>query len=71
MCVNKGQMVRKMNNNDLIKVLGRDEHSALLDIKKDPFFKDKKILITGANGSIGTHLIKYLRKLESIIWLQM
>jgi FlaA1/EpsC-like NDP-sugar epimerase len=58
MCVNKGQMVRKMNNNDLIKVLGRDEHSALLDIKKDPFFKDKKILITGANGSIGTHLIE-------------
>jgi FlaA1/EpsC-like NDP-sugar epimerase len=51
-------MVRKMNNNDLIKVLGRDEHSALLDIKKDPFFKDKKILITGANGSIGTHLIE-------------
>lgn len=53
----------KMNNNDLIKVLGRNEHSALVDIKKDPFFKDKKILITGANGSIGTHLIKIFEEI--------
>ena len=52
-----------MNKDDLVKVLGRDEHSALVDIKKDPFFKDKKILITGANGSIGTHLIKIFEEI--------
>ena len=46
-----------MDKTDLVKVLGRNEHSPLIDIKNDPFFKDKKILITGANGSIGTHLI--------------
>ena len=54
----KDENGEKMNKTDLVKVLGRDDHLALIDIKKDSFFSDKKILITGANGSIGTHLIK-------------
>ncbi len=47
-----------MKSSDLIKVLGRKEHKSLIDMKNNPFFKDKKILITGANGSIGTRLIQ-------------
>ena len=48
-CVKDVEMVRTMEKTDLVKVLGRDEHLALIDIKKDSFFKDKKILITGAS----------------------
>ena len=51
-------MVRKMENVDLVKVLGREEHKALVDVKNNPLLQDKKILITGANGSIGTRLIQ-------------
>lgn len=47
-----------MNSNDLVKVLGRAEYNELINVKNNPFFKDKKILITGANGSIGTRLIQ-------------
>tara|TARA_B110000305_G_scaffold229531_1_gene280602 strand:+ start:2540 stop:3421 length:882 start_codon:yes stop_codon:yes gene_type:complete len=52
------EMVRKMENVDLVKVLGREEHKALVDVKNNPLLQDKKILITGANGSIGTRLIQ-------------
>ena len=48
----------KMNRYDLENVLGRKEHKSLIDVKNDSFFQDKKILITGANGSIGTRLIQ-------------
>ena len=47
-----------MNKTDLVSVLGREEHLDLINIKKDLFFQNKKILITGANGSIGTRLIQ-------------
>lgn len=50
--------VNNLNQDDLIKVLGRNEHKSLIDVKHDSFFHDKKILITGANGSIGTRLIQ-------------
>jgi len=49
-----------MNSSDLEKVLGRKEFSSLTTLGNHDFFKDKKILITGANGSIGTHLMKIL-----------
>ena len=45
-----------MNKRDLEGVLGRKEFKALIDIRNDPFFKGKRVLITGANGSIGTRL---------------
>ena len=44
-------------------ILGRKEFPELLDIKNNDFFKDKKVLITGANGSIGTHFQKVLTKM--------
>ena len=47
-----------MEKVDLVKVLGREEHKALVDVKNNPLLQDKKILITGANGSIGTRLIQ-------------
>ena len=49
-----------MDSSDLEKVLGRKEFSSLTTLGAHDFFKDKKILITGANGSIGTHLMKIL-----------
>ena len=49
-----------MNSSDLEKVLGRREFSSLTTLGRHEFFKGKKILITGANGSIGTHLMKIL-----------
>ena len=51
-----------MIQEDLEKVLGRKEHQALIDIKDNLFFKNKKILITGANGSIGTRLIQIFQE---------
>ena len=51
-----------MKKVDLEKVLGRKEFQALIDIKDDTFFEGKKILITGANGSIGTRLIQIFQE---------
>ena len=47
-----------MNNNQLTTVLGRDEHRVLVDIRNHEDLKGKNILITGANGSIGTRLME-------------
>lgn len=49
-----------MNKESLIKILGRDEIQPLVDIDKQVKI-DKKILITGANGSIGSRLIERFR----------
>lgn len=49
-----------MNKESLIKILGRDEIQPLVDIDKQAKI-NKKVLITGANGSIGTRLIERFR----------
>ena len=49
-----------MNKKDLEGVLGRGEFDPLIKMGGKPFFKDKKILITGANGSIGSRLTQIL-----------
>jgi FlaA1/EpsC-like NDP-sugar epimerase len=46
-----------MNKDNLNKILGRNELKYLVDADKNVNI-DKKILITGANGSIGTRLIE-------------
>jgi FlaA1/EpsC-like NDP-sugar epimerase len=53
-----------INNENIEKILGRKEKQDLLDIKNDIFFKNKKFLITGANGSIGTELRKTFEEME-------
>jgi FlaA1/EpsC-like NDP-sugar epimerase len=50
----------EMNYSDVEKVLGRNQHSNLLNIENIIDLTNKKILITGANGSIGTALRKRL-----------
>ncbi len=52
-----------MDNNQLTAILGRDEHQSLLDIRNHEMLKTKKILITGANGSIGTRLIEIFEEI--------
>jgi len=47
-----------MQQDKLTAVLGRDEHQPLIEIRHHEALKDKKVLITGANGSIGTRLIE-------------
>jgi FlaA1/EpsC-like NDP-sugar epimerase len=53
----------EMNYNDVEKVLGRKQHKELLNIENVDNLVGKKILITGANGSIGTVLCKRLDQL--------
>jgi FlaA1/EpsC-like NDP-sugar epimerase len=48
---------------NLEKILGRNEIKALVDIDENVTI-DKKILITGANGSIGTRLIERFKKMK-------
>ena len=50
----------KMKYSDVEKVLGRNQHKDLLNIENIVDLTNKKILITGANGSIGTALRKRL-----------
>lgn len=52
-----------MNKKELYKILGREEMSILLDYTNS-YLNDKKVLITGANGSIGTSLIQRLKSLN-------
>lgn len=51
-----------MEYNDVEKVLGREQHQLLLNIENSIDLKNKKILITGANGSIGVSLRERLDK---------
>ena len=53
----------EMNYNDVEKILGRKQHKELLNIENVDNLVGKKILITGANGSIGTVLCKRLDQL--------
>lgn len=50
----------EMSYSDVEKVLGRKQYSQLLNIEDSLNLKDKKVLITGANGSVGTALRKRL-----------
>ena len=50
-----------MNKKDLIKVLNRPEHEKLISLGPDSIQRTERILITGANGSIGTKLIEKLK----------
>jgi FlaA1/EpsC-like NDP-sugar epimerase len=52
-----------MNKEILVKILGRDEIQPLVDIDKHVKI-NKKVLITGANGSIGTRLIERFKKMN-------
>lgn len=52
-----------MNKDSLNKILGRNELKYLVDADKNVKI-DKKILITGANGSIGTRLIERFTKMN-------
>ena len=49
-----------MEHSKVLAILGRDEYQNLINVKKDSRLKDKKILIVGANGSIGTRLCEVL-----------
>tara|TARA_R110001592_G_C12999296_1_gene735751 strand:- start:57 stop:917 length:861 start_codon:yes stop_codon:yes gene_type:complete len=51
-----------MNKNELELVLGRKEFKELIDIRHHDFLKNKKVLITGANGSVGAHFQKVLKE---------
>lgn len=52
-----------MNKESLVKILGRDEIQPLVDIDKHVKI-NKKVLITGANGSIGTRLIERFKTMN-------
>ena len=52
-----------MQQDKLTAVLGRDEHQPLIEIRHHEALKDKKVLITGANGSIGTRLIEIFNEI--------
>jgi FlaA1/EpsC-like NDP-sugar epimerase len=52
-----------MNKKSLIKILGRDEIQPLVDIDKQVKI-NKRVLITGANGSIGSRLIERFRTMN-------
>jgi FlaA1/EpsC-like NDP-sugar epimerase len=52
-----------MNKENLEKILGRVEVKALVDIESN-IKLSKRILITGANGSIGTRLIERFSKMN-------
>jgi FlaA1/EpsC-like NDP-sugar epimerase len=56
---NKGT---KMEHNKVLAILGRNEFQNLINLKNDSRLKDKKILVVGANGSIGAQLCKTLAK---------
>lgn len=48
-------------------VLGRHEHAYLTEVEKHQSFEGLRILITGANGSIGTRLVERLNGLCDIL----
>lgn len=54
-----------MDKKTLTKVLGRNELSELVNYHNNLSFGDKKILVTGANGSIGTDLVKKLKEMKA------
>jgi FlaA1/EpsC-like NDP-sugar epimerase len=54
-----------MNIEKVEKVLGRSEYYNLVNYYKKINLKNKKILITGANGSIGTKLCNVLREIKA------
>ena len=49
-----------MEHSKVLAILGRDESQNLINLRKDSRLEDKKILIVGANGSIGTRLCEVL-----------
>lgn len=51
-----------MDKLNVEKILGRKEFKDLIEIRHHEKLKNKKILITGANGSIGAHLQKVLKE---------
>lgn len=51
-----------MTNEELNNIMGRNEHVELIDIDKRLNNYRGKVLITGANGSIGSFLIKRFEK---------
>ena len=57
-----------MNNDKITKILGREQHSVLLSDNHTQlkFSKHERILITGANGSIGEALERRLSKYDNI-----
>lgn len=54
-----------MQKENLEKVLGRKEYESLINYHNKINLKDKKILITGANGSIGTALCALLKSINA------
>jgi FlaA1/EpsC-like NDP-sugar epimerase len=58
-----------ISSENVKKILGRDEYKELLTIEKDLDFTNKKILITGAYGSVGTALIKRLDMFKNIRYM--
>jgi FlaA1/EpsC-like NDP-sugar epimerase len=53
-----------MTKETIEKILGRSQHEYLLNIENDIDFSNKRILVTGANGSIGTRLCERLKALN-------
>lgn len=59
-----------MKKEDVLKVLNRPEHKELTSLSLNSLNDGERILITGANGSIGTALLKKLNQIDDIDFLR-
>jgi len=59
-----------MNKQDVLKVLNRPEHSELASLGLNSLRDGERILITGANGSIGTRLIHKLNQTDDVDFMR-
>jgi len=59
-----------MKKEDVLKVLNRAEHKELTSLNLNSLNDGERILITGANGSIGTALLKKLNQTDDIDFLR-
>jgi len=59
-----------MKKEDVLKVLNRPEHKKLTSLSLNSLNNNERILITGANGSIGTALLKKLSQVDNIDFIR-
>ena len=59
-----------MKKEDVLKILNRPEHKKLISLSLTDLKDGERILITGANGSIGTELLRKLNKIDDVDFLR-
>ena len=58
-----------MKSEQIEKILNRNQYNDLLSVEKLSLKKDERILISGANGSIGTALADRLKSYSGIKYI--